>query len=344
MLASAPSPTDSTKYRKSVAALFLATSLWGASFILIKILDDFQAPLAMSQGIPGEFLTSSQLFLRYIIAISFLFPILFFFRGLKFYRGEFIVGVGSGVFSAAGMLLQTDGLRFTSASVSAFLTQAYCVLLPLFEMIFKKRLPSRQVLFCCFLLSTGILILSDISWSSFKLGRGEIETLFSALFFAAHIFWLDIKSNKKNDPLKASFVYFLTLIGITGLLSVFFWPAQASTQSLIPLFLDFRAIISVFCLGFFCTFSSFILMNTFQPNIPSSVAGLIYSTEPLVAGILALFVPAWISVVWGLNYANETLTPRLIFGGGLMLLANVFMQVNVKKFSRWAGLSNSKAN
>ncbi len=333
-----PEKVENGQYKKAVAALFFATSLWGASFILIKVLDDFQAPMAVGLGVSGEFLTSAQLLLRYIFATVFLFPLLVFFRGLKFYRGEFVVGLGSGVFSAAGMLLQTDGLRFTTASVSAFLTQAYCVLLPLLELIFKKKLPSRKIIFCCFLLTLGILILSDISWSSFTLGRGEVETLLSALFFAGHIFWLDIKSDKKNDPLKTSFVYFLTLITITLLVSAFFWPKGVSLKSLSPLFLDYRAVFSIFSLGFFCTFSSFILMNTFQPRISSSVAGLIYSTEPLVAGILALFIPAWISGLWSLNYKNEILTNNLLWGGGLMLLANILMQIDFSVVLRKIGI------
>jgi drug/metabolite transporter (DMT)-like permease len=329
------------EYRKAVAALFLGTVFWGGSFVLIKVLDDFQAPLAASAGVRGEFLSSSQLFLRYFLAAILLGFVLLWKKNLQFRRSEFVVGLGSGFFSACGMLLQTDGLRFTTASISAFLTQAFCILIPLLELIFRKRLPSRKTLFCCFLLTMGIVILSKISWDQFHLGRGEIETLLSAIFFAGHIFWLDVKAQDKNDPLRISLVYFSTLIVIMFLFSLLFLPKSFDQVPWVDLFLDTRTIWSVLLLGLFCTFGSFILMNTFQPRIPPSVAGLIYSLEPVVAGVLALFVPAWISGLWNLNYQNEILSSRLLWGGGIMIAANVIMQINFRKFLLKMGIENN---
>jgi drug/metabolite transporter (DMT)-like permease len=319
-------------YRKSVIALFIATVLWGGSFILIKILDDFQAPVARSAGIEGEFLSSSQLVLRYVFALLLLTPIVWFSSGFRFLKTEIVLGVGCGVFSGMGMLLQTNGLQFTSASVSAFLTQAYCVILPLFELFFRKKLPSRKTLFCCGLLSVGILILSDISWTQFQLGRGEIETLCSAVMFACQIFWIDAKARKENNPLNATFIYFCTLISICLFVAFLFRPVDWGT--VFALYADYRSLYSIALLGLFCTFVSFILMNMFQPNVPSTVAGLIYSMEPLVAGVLALFVPTWISLKWNLNYLNEIVTPKLIWGGGLMLAANIILQINFEKLNR----------
>jgi len=55
-------------------------------------------------------------------------------------------------------------------------------------------------------------------------------------------------------------------------------------------------------------------------------AGLIYSVEPVLTSILALFLPACISMWAGIHYANETLTARLLIGGGLVTAANVLVQ------------------
>ena len=42
------------------------------------------------------------------------------------------------------MGIQTDGLAYTEASTSAFLTQAYCVLLPLWLVLRSRRVPARR--------------------------------------------------------------------------------------------------------------------------------------------------------------------------------------------------------
>src|SRR2546430_9615229 len=46
------------------------------------------------------------------------------------YTTLFRSGVILGIFAATGMLFQNDGLQFTAASTSAFLTQFYAILIP----------------------------------------------------------------------------------------------------------------------------------------------------------------------------------------------------------------------
>jgi hypothetical protein len=42
-----------------------------------------------------------------------------------------------------------------------------------------------------------------------------------------------------------------------------------------------------------------------------------------LTSLFALFVPAWLSRLASVNYANEILGPRLLLGGGLVLAANL---------------------
>ena len=44
-------------------------------------------------------------------------------------------------------------------------------------------------------------------------------------------------------------------------------------------------------LTLFCTVGAFMLMNTWQPRITATEAGLVYCLEPLFASCLALFLP-----------------------------------------------------
>jgi drug/metabolite transporter (DMT)-like permease len=77
----------------------------------------------------------------------------------------------------------------------------------------------------------------------------------------------------------------------------------------------------------FSTVGSFVLMNAWQRFVSATQASLIYCTEPLYASITALFLPGWFSLMWGIDYSNETATARLLLGGALISVANVLIQL-----------------
>ena len=53
--------------------------------------------------------------------------------------------------------------------------------------------------------------------------------------------------------------------------------------------------------------------------------------EPLFGSGFALFLPALLTPLAGVSYANESLTPRLLVGGALVTLANVVLQLRGPK-------------
>ena len=85
-----------------------------------------------------------------------------------------------------------------------------------------------------------------------------------------------------------------------------------------------------------CTLGSFTLMNLFQPRITATEAGLLYCSEPVFTSIMVLFLPAWFAAWGGLVYANETLGANLLLGGGLILAANVVVQLGVARLKAQA--------
>jgi hypothetical protein len=60
--------------------------------------------------------------------------------------------------------------------------------------------------------------------------------------------------------------------------------------------------------------------------VTATEAGMVYSVEPVFTSVLTLFLPAWISIWANINYPNESLTSRLLLGGGLITVANVLLQ------------------
>jgi drug/metabolite transporter (DMT)-like permease len=75
-------------------------------------------------------------------------------------------------------------------------------------------------------------------------------------------------------------------------------------------------------------------MNRYQPEVSASEAGIIYGAEPLFASVFALFLPALFARWAGVAYDNERLTLRQLVGGGLVIAANVLLQISWSPFAR----------
>ena len=56
--------------------------------------------------------------------------------------------------------------------------------------------------------------------------------------------------------------------------------------------------------------------------------GLLYCTEPVFTSVVTLFVPGIISRFAGIHYPDESLTWNLLAGGGLILVANAWLQLH----------------
>jgi drug/metabolite transporter (DMT)-like permease len=240
----------------------------------------------------------------------------------KVTRGEVKQGVIIGLFSSVVMLLQNDALQFTSASTSAFLTQFYAILIPIYVAVRARRHPGWTVWICCALVLAGVAILGRFDWRELSLGRGEWETLVASLFFMGQILWLEKKEFAANRPERLTLVMFVTEAVVFAVLAGATAPDVAAlvTPWTSPAWLALTVVLTVFC-----TLGSFSLMNAWQPKITATEAGLVYCVEPIFGSVMALFLPALLSVWAGIAYANEQATFHLLVGGGLITAANILI-------------------
>jgi drug/metabolite transporter (DMT)-like permease len=302
---------------RGVWMLLLAAAGWGLSFPLTKAF--FAIHGIAGGGDESWFYSALLLISRFALAAL----ILVVWRRRSITRisaSEWRQAIGLAVFSAAGLLVQADGLAYTSASVSAFLTQLYCVLVPLFIAVRRRRLPSGRVIASCLIVLAGVAVLANFDWRTMTLGRGEIETLISSVFFSAQILWLARPEFARNDAVRMTAVMsvLIALLLAPFLFSRMTLPAQAwATFAGVP------SIALVIALTIGSTLFPFVLMNRWQATMRPERAGLIYCAEPMFASLFALFLPGWISGWWGIAYANEMATLHLIAGGGLITLANL---------------------
>ena len=236
-----------------------------------------------------------------------------------------------GVFSGAGMLLQMDALNFSPASTSAFLTQGYIMILPVVAAVTARALPQLKTVICVLVSATGLAVLSGFDWVSLRLGRGETETLMAACSFAVQILCLDSKAYRGNRPRVVTMVMFacITALLVPVALCTMRGVAEARLLFATPLSSFLVLVLSVPC-----TVLAFSLMNRYQPEVSASEAGIIYGAEPVFASVFALFLPALFARWAGVEYDNERLTVRLLIGGGLVIAANVLLQISWSPFSR----------
>ena len=306
---------------RAAQILVLCTALWGLSFPAWKAIAESQATLVSDAG--SWFV--SALCVVYRFGIAAILMALIAARTLpKLTRAELWQGLGLGFFGGTGILLQVDGLVFTSASTSAFLTQCYCLFIPIWVAVRERHRPAGRVLMSCALVIAGAAVLSGVDWRAFHLGRGEMETLLASVLFTGQILWLERPRFTGNNVNHFSLVMFATMALVCLPVALVTSPSAGAwvrAYSTLPT-MGFMAI-----LIFPCTFGAYLMMNHWQRHVPATHAGLIYCLEPVFTSLYALFLPGWFSAWAGIHYANETLTGTLLLGGGLITVANVVLHL-----------------
>ncbi|MSU52998.1 MAG: DMT family transporter [Opitutaceae bacterium] len=308
---------------QALLMLLVANLCWGLSFPLIK-----SVLLLHERIIPEAGTWFSSI---YALAPRFLLAFLVLlalrpraWRGVT--RGEFKQGLVIGLFASAGMFIQNDALQYVPASTSAFLTQFYAILIPVYVAVRARRNPGLRVWLSCALVLAGVAILGRFDWRQLHLGRGEWETLLASVFFMGQILWLEKKEFSANRAFELTLVMFATEALVFAVLAGATAPSVAAliVPWTSPVWLGFTVTLTVVC-----TLGAFGLMNAWQPKITATEAGLIYCVEPIFGSVAALFLPAIFSAWALINYPNELATWTLLVGGGLITAANILIQLKL---------------
>lgn len=320
-------PVSRSIRTEALLGLLVANLFWGLSFPLIKAIVLLHEKLLPTSS--TWFTTAMVLAPRFLVAtlVLVLWQVLWG-RGLRCTRAEVIQGVVIGLFASAGMTFQGDGLQFTAASTSAFLTQLYAILIPLYVAGRSRKNPGASVWVSVILVLGGVAILGNFDWRTLRLGRGEWETLLSSLFFMGQILWLEKIAFVANRPEKVTYVMFATESVIFLVMVAWTLPSLGAVGTLVQ---STPWVLLTLLLGIVCTLGAYTLMNVWQPKISATEAGLIYCVEPVFGSIMALFLPAWFSVWAAVEYANETATWTLLVGGGMITIANLLIQLRPPK-------------
>jgi drug/metabolite transporter (DMT)-like permease len=248
--------------RRADAALAANTILWGATFILVKAaLHDVSAVLFLA--------------LRFILATAAL-ALIFRRRLGKPHWGAALAGL----FLFAGFAFQTQGLRFTTAPKSAFITGLTTVAVPLVgALVYRVRPQVSEVIgVLVATLGTGLMTLEGPVGS---VNRGDVLTLFGAIAFAAHIVTLGHFSTAVSYELLS-----VTQVGAAMLaaLSLFWWVET-------PYIVWHPAVVwAILITGLLCTALAFTIQSWAQRYTTATRTALIYALEPVVAWVTSFVV------------------------------------------------------
>jgi drug/metabolite transporter (DMT)-like permease len=319
------------KHLQACVWLVMATAFWGLSFPFIRASWLLQKQL--SPEISSFFFAATLAVVRFLIAG--LIVALFAARTLpRLTRLEWQQGLGLGVFGGLGILFQGDGLAHTSASTSAFLTQFYCLLIPIWVAWRQRLAPKFAVIVSSVMVLAGVAILAQFDWRTFRMGRGEAETILCALFFAGQILWLERPRYAENRVTHFTVVMFATIVVLIAPVAALTAP---SASAFLKPYRAFEVLVLMAGIVFLCTLGAYTMMNVWQRFVTATEAGLIYCVEPVFASLFAAFLPGWISQFAHIDYANEHVTRNLLIGGALITAANVLIQIEAMLQRRKAG-------
>ena len=275
--------------RRAIAAMVLATLLWGGTFVAIR---DAVA------AVPPALLVSTR-----FLGAGVLFALVLAFRR-RMPRGfEIAGGALSGLLMVGGYFLQAVGLKSTSAGSSAFLTCAGTLLAAFWAWLLLRERPGARLMFGIALAMVGSALLS--LRGEFRLGGGELITLAGAALFALQVVAL-ARFASASDPV--ALVCVQSFVAGAVLLP-FALPSAGALRTL-----DGANLARFTYLLLAGSTLAPLLQVVAQRTLSAGRMGLLFALEPVFALVFAVTLGA------------ERFEPRWWLGAGLILAAVVMVE------------------
>jgi drug/metabolite transporter (DMT)-like permease len=197
-----------------------------------------------------------------------------------------------------GYVLQSFGLKYTTAGNSGFLTGLYIVLVPLIGAAVYGRWPQRRELLGIGIAVTGMIVMTVPNLNShFQMNRGDLLTIACAGAFACHLLVLGHFSQREFFPAVAC-----GQIVCTAVLS------GACLMTEPPRVVWSSTVVWAICItAVFATALAFALQTWAQQYTTATHTALIFALEPVFAMAVAVAT------------GGERLTLAAAIGGALIL-------------------------
>lgn len=269
----------------AVAALLVAAMAWGSTVVVAK---------SAFASISAVDLLIVRLVLTGVVLVA------VFFTRLRMPRTTALRGAFLGLLFTTGIASQIIGLQYTPPSLSGFVTASYVVFTAIITaVLLQQRQPPRTWLAVGFTIAGIIILAGGASTGRAGFGFGAGLTLFGALVFAFHIVllgrWVRPENVKQLTVMQA-------LVG--AVMSVLAIPFTGFEMPHDPVVWG-----QLLYLGIFCGAFTLFLQSWAQSHVAATPSAVIMCTEPVWAVVLALW------------FGFESLTPQVVIGGSLVVLA-----------------------
>ncbi len=291
----------------SVLILLTAAIVWGLGFVMQKIAASLE-PFTMCA-------------IRSFLAFVFLIFAAMGFdrlskngrriiskRGIDFKKSELIGGVVCGAILFVAANLQQIGLgEGTDAGKASFITALYMVIVPIYTLLFKKKL--RPIVPICVGIAVFGFYLLCID-DGFSIAPSDLFVFFCAFVFAMQIIAIDVSlSYEGTDGVRLSCIQFLTA-GVLSLICALIFERGQQISDL------FTYLPQLIYLGIFSSGVGYTFQILGQKHTPPAVASIVLSLES-VFGALA-----------GAIVLQEKMSSREYIGCAVIFLAVILSQIN----------------
>ena len=274
---------------KADLLLIFCTLIWGATFVLVKD--------ALANASVFVFLA-----LRFLLATV----VLIFMYGRQLRTADasgFRAGALMGCCMFGGYAFQTAGLALTTPSKAAFITGFFVVFVPLLLALLGLRRAPLWVWLGALSAFIGLYFLAVPPSGLAVLNRGDLLVLACAFMFAVHVISIGHYSVRYS-------VGALTLIqvAVTTLFTILCVPIFALVGIEQPHLMWTRGlIVGVVTTGVLATAVAFSLQVWAQQYTSANHAAIIFTLEPVFAGLTSFF------------FYHERLSARSLLGAALIL-------------------------
>ncbi len=264
--------------RKALTLLLLVSFVWGAGFFLTDI------------ALRG-FSTFQILTIRFFIGSMIL--TLAFKKNLQHItKIEIKAGILSGSLLAVSFAIQVYGQYYSTAAISAFITVAYVVLVPIFSKFIFKKTINKSVVFSAILILFGILLITlgsvNKEGNAINMPLGIILTGICAVTYAFQVLIVEYYSHKKEYNIMPSHLT-ICMIWSAFFVSLMFTIIArfAFNERFVYSEHTMEAFVSIIFLGMFSTAFAFLAQNFAQKHAQASKVAIILSLESVFGALLS---------------------------------------------------------
>jgi drug/metabolite transporter (DMT)-like permease len=276
------------------AGLVYAAAIWGSTFIIVKSSLESIDPVILV----GYRFTIAALLMAALLVI----------RGYSLFK-DILKGIWLGFLLWLLYVPQTIGLKYTTASNSAFITGLFVAFVPLFSLLLFRKIPARRDLVAIAISITGLWFLTG---GLVEANTGDLLTLITAMTYAVHVLFVDRCAKSGMDPYVMAFQQFL-FVGLASLVTglLLHLPFSVGTGGTLG---------AVIFLALLPTLSAFVIQMVAQKIVAAVRVSLIFALEPVFAAVFAWTV------------GGEHAVPQRMIGGLLIVAAMVVSAVPPGKF------------